>query len=51
MEKKSKKIGIHKTVESLTHKVVSALTRRIADGDMIHIEDIQDQVELGLDER
>ena len=36
--------GIHKTVEALTHKVVSALTRRIADGDMIHIEDIQDQV-------
>ena len=32
----------------LTNKVVSALTRRIADGDMIHIEDIQDQVELAL---
>ena len=40
--------SIHKTVEGLTHKVVSALTRRIADGDMIHIEDIQDQVELAL---
>jgi len=40
--------GIHKTVSVLTHKVVSALTRRIADGDLIHIEDIQDQVELAL---
>jgi len=41
-------LGIHKTVEQLTNKVVVALTRRIADGDMIHIEDIQDQVELAL---
>jgi len=41
-------LGIHKTVEQLTSKVVAALTRRIADGDMIHIEDIQDQVELAL---
>jgi len=41
-------LGIHKTVEQLTNKVVSALTRRIAEGDMIHIEDIQDQVELAL---
>ena len=40
--------GIHKTIEILTDKVVTALTRRIADGDMIHIEDIQDQVELAL---
>jgi ribonucleoside-diphosphate reductase alpha subunit len=40
--------SIHKTVNELTNKVVSALTRRIADGDMIHIEDIQDQVELAL---
>ena len=45
---KEQKDNIHKTVESLTSKVVSALTRRIADGDMIHIEDIQDQVELAL---
>tara|TARA_B100000029_G_scaffold511824_1_gene606858 strand:+ start:2081 stop:4825 length:2745 start_codon:yes stop_codon:yes gene_type:complete len=45
---KEQKDNIHKTVESLTNKVVSALTRRIADGDMIHIEDIQDQVELAL---
>ncbi len=40
--------SIHKTIEVLTDKVVTALTRRIADGDMIHIEDIQDQVELAL---
>jgi len=40
--------SIHKTVDGLTDTVVSALTRRIADGDMIHIEDIQDQVELAL---
>jgi len=39
---------IHESVENLTNKVVAALTRRIADGDMIHIEDIQDQVELAL---
>ena len=40
--------SVHKTIDALTKKVVSALTRRIADGDMIHIEDIQDQVELAL---
>ena len=40
--------SIHQTIDLLTNKVVSALTRRIADGDMIHIEDIQDQVELAL---
>ena len=40
--------GIYKTVEQLKNNVVAALTRRIADGDMIHIEDIQDQVELAL---
>ena len=40
--------SIHKIVDGLTNTVVSALTRRIADGDMIHIEDIQDQVELAL---
>ena len=38
----------HQIIDKLTSKVVSALTRRIADGDMIHIEDIQDQVELAL---
>ncbi len=47
-KEKEQQDSIHKTVEKLTHKVVSALTRRIADGDMIHIEDIQDQVELAL---
>ena len=45
---KEQKDNIHKTVDGLTTKVVAALTRRIADGDMIHIEDIQDQVELAL---
>ena len=40
--------NIHKTVSKITNKVVKALTRRIADGDMMHIEDIQDQVELAL---
>ena len=40
--------SIHKTIDNLSNKVVSALTRRIAEGDMIHIEDIQDQVELAL---
>tara|TARA_B100000029_G_scaffold280854_1_gene274976 strand:+ start:3615 stop:6368 length:2754 start_codon:yes stop_codon:yes gene_type:complete len=45
---KEQQDSIHKTVQVLTDKVVSALTRRIADGDMIHIEDIQDQVELAL---
>ena len=47
-KEKEQQDSIHKTVEGLTLKVVAALTRRIADGDMIHIEDIQDQVELGL---
>ena len=47
-KEKEQEDSIYKTVETLTHKVVSALTRRIADGDMIHIEDIQDQVELAL---
>jgi len=39
---------IDKTVVKLSETVTAALTRRIADGDMIHIEDIQDQVELAL---
>ena len=42
------KKNIHQTVIILTSKVVKALTRRIAEGTMIHIEDIQDQVELAL---
>ena len=47
-KEKEQQESIHRTVENLTNKVVAALTRRIADGDMIHIEDIQDQVELAL---
>lgn len=39
---------IHQTVESLTKQVISALTRRMPDGGTLHIEDIQDQVELSL---
>ena len=39
---------IDKSVSDLTETVTAALTRRIANGDMIHIEDIQDQVELAL---
>ena len=39
---------IDKSVSVLTETVTAALTRRIANGDMIHIEDIQDQVELAL---
>ncbi len=39
---------IHQTVESLTEQVVNALTRRMPDGGTLHIEDIQDQVELSL---
>ena len=39
---------IDQTVNDITETVTGALTRRIANGDMIHIEDIQDQVELAL---
>jgi ribonucleoside-diphosphate reductase alpha chain len=35
-------------VARLTDTVVDALTRRLPDGGMLHIEDIQDQVELAL---
>ncbi|MEF2070112.1 ribonucleoside-diphosphate reductase subunit alpha [Consotaella aegiceratis] len=39
---------VHETVEELTAEVVGALTRR-SDGErLLHIEDIQDQVELAL---
>ena len=34
---------IDKTLVKLSETVTAALTRRIADGDMIHIEDIQDK--------
>ncbi|MGQ0658705.1 MAG: ribonucleoside-diphosphate reductase subunit alpha [Chromatiales bacterium] len=39
---------IHETVESLTDQIVRAITRRLPGGGTIHIEDIQDQVELAL---
>ncbi len=40
---------IHETVEQLTDHIVEALRRRAADGARaLHIEDIQDQVELAL---
>ena len=47
-ENQELKNNVHQTVIDLTNKVVKALTRRIAEGTMIHIEDIQDQVELAL---
>jgi ribonucleoside-diphosphate reductase alpha chain len=39
---------IHDTVAELTDQVVRALVRRLPAGGSIHIEDIQDQVELAL---
>ena len=39
---------IHETVDTLSTLVVEALLRRLPDGGTIHIEDIQDQVELAL---
>jgi len=39
---------IHQTVRDLTEQVVNALTRRMPGGGTVHIEDIQDQVELAL---
>ncbi|MBI2778663.1 MAG: ribonucleoside-diphosphate reductase subunit alpha [Gammaproteobacteria bacterium] len=39
---------IHDTVQTLTAQVVDSLTRRTKGGGTIHIEDIQDQVELAL---
>lgn len=39
---------IHDRVQTLTDQVVSALTRRLSGGGTVHIEDIQDQVELAL---
>ena len=41
-------LNIHNNVNKITNIVIKALTRRIAEGAMIHIEDIQDQVELAL---
>lgn len=39
---------IHDTVKNLTEQVIEGLFRRMPDGGMIHIEDVQDQVELAL---
>jgi ribonucleoside-diphosphate reductase alpha chain len=39
---------IHETVANLTEQVVRAVTRRMPGGGTVHIEDIQDQVELAL---
>jgi ribonucleoside-diphosphate reductase alpha chain len=39
---------IHDSVEAITRQVVNALTRRQPSGGTIHIEDIQDQVELAM---
>ena len=39
---------IHETVETLTEQVSHAITRRLPGGGTVHIEDIQDQVELAL---
>ncbi len=39
---------IRETVDNLTRQVVEALHRRNPDGGTVHIEDIQDQVELAL---
>ncbi len=39
---------IHDTVKQLTEQVMDGLFRRMPDGGMLHIEDIQDQVELAL---
>jgi ribonucleoside-diphosphate reductase alpha chain len=39
---------IHETVKMLTEQVIEGLFRRMPDGGMIHIEDVQDQVELAL---
>lgn len=39
---------IHQAVESLTQHIVEALSRRADSSRAIHIEDIQDQVELAL---
>ncbi|WP_404406808.1 ribonucleoside-diphosphate reductase subunit alpha [Pelagibacterium halotolerans] len=39
---------IHEIVEGLTEEIEAALTRRPGEGRTLHIEDIQDQVELAL---
>ena len=39
---------IHETVQDMTDQVIGALLRRMPSGGTMHIEDIQDQVELAL---
>lgn len=39
---------IHELVENIAKQVFTALVRRIPESGVLHIEDIQDQVELGL---
>ena len=39
---------VHETVEELADSVARAITRRMPAGGAVHIEDIQDQVELAL---
>jgi ribonucleoside-diphosphate reductase alpha chain len=39
---------VHESVEKLTNQIVDALFRRMPDEGIVHIEDIQDQVELAL---
>lgn len=39
---------VHELIATLTANVVHAITRRLPDGGTVHIEDIQDQVELAL---
>ena len=39
---------IHDTVAGITDQIAANLTRRLDDGGTVHIEDIQDQVELAL---
>lgn len=39
---------IHETTQELTEQVINAVTRRMQGGGTVHIEDIQDQVELAL---
>ena len=39
---------VHDIVAELTEQVASALTRRVGEGRLFHIEDVQDQVELAL---
>lgn len=39
---------IHDIVKKITKQIADSLTRRLDDGGTVHIEDIQDQVELAL---